>query len=107
MTTETKRKNSPGIPQFKNETEEAEWHASAEGRAHESKRLEAARANGTLRRGTHPVLLKLMAKRGKTVPINIRLAAEDVLKAQAIADKKGVGYQTVLKMLLHEALAGD
>jgi|ERR1035441_3589198 hypothetical protein len=104
MAIKTPGKNSPGIPDFKNEDEEAEWWAGPEGRARGVKQLEEARSNGTLRRGTHPVLLKLMAEQGKTVPINIRLPAEDLLKAQAIAEQKGIGYQTVLKMILHEQL---
>jgi hypothetical protein len=104
MATKTKAGNSPGIPHFKNEDEEAQWWASPEGRARGVKQLQVARDKGTLRRGTHPALLKLMAKQGRTIAVSIRLPAEDVLKAQAIAVKKGVGYQTVIKMILHESL---
>jgi predicted DNA binding CopG/RHH family protein len=34
----------------------------------------------------------------------IRLAREDIDAARKIADDKGVGYQTCIKLLLHEAL---
>jgi predicted DNA binding CopG/RHH family protein len=45
-----------------------------------------------------------LAAAGRTVSINIRVAAADVQKARELADEKGVGYQTIIKMLLHEAL---
>jgi predicted DNA binding CopG/RHH family protein len=39
-----------------------------------------------------------------TRPISIRLAAPDIAMAQQLARKKGVPYQTYIKMLLHDAL---
>ena len=56
-----------------------------------------------LRRGTPPVALQALAAAGRTVLINIRLAA-DMQQAHELANEKGVGYQTVIEMLLHEAL---
>lgn len=86
------------------ESVEAEWLSSPAGRKKTHQRMLDAAKNGTMRRGTPPSLLKAMAAAGRTVSINIRLAAVDVQKAQELANDKGIGYQTVIKMLLHEAL---
>jgi hypothetical protein len=37
-------------------------------------------------------------------PISIRLPAPDIAMAQQLARKKGIPYQTYIKVLLHEAL---
>jgi predicted DNA binding CopG/RHH family protein len=37
-------------------------------------------------------------------PISIRLPAPDIAMAQQLARKKGIPYQTYIKMLLHDAL---
>jgi predicted DNA binding CopG/RHH family protein len=37
-------------------------------------------------------------------PISIRLPAPDIAAAQELARKKGIPYQTFIKMLLHDAL---
>jgi predicted DNA binding CopG/RHH family protein len=42
--------------------------------------------------------------RAVTRPVTIRLNAPDLLAARAISKKKGLPYQTYIKMLLHEAL---
>ena len=42
--------------------------------------------------------------RAVTRPVTIRLNATDLLAARAISKKKGLPYQTYIKMLLHEAL---
>ena len=39
-----------------------------------------------------------------TRPITIRLPVEDVARARRLASRKGLGYQTLVKTLLHEAL---
>jgi hypothetical protein len=36
--------------------------------------------------------------------IAIRIRAVDIERARELAEKKGIGYQTYMKMLLHEAL---
>jgi len=42
---------------------------------------------------------------GQTTPtVSIRIAPEDIARARGLAEKKGLRYQTYLKMLLHEAL---
>ena len=37
-------------------------------------------------------------------PVTIRLASEDIATARQLAGDKGIGYQTYMKLLLHEAL---
>jgi predicted DNA binding CopG/RHH family protein len=39
--------------------------------------------------------------------VSIRIAPEDIARARGLAEKKGLRYQTYLKMLLHEALARE
>ena len=40
----------------------------------------------------------------KSVQIALRLLAPDLAKARQIAERKGVGYQTLLKLLVHKGL---
>ena len=42
-----------------------------------------------------------------TRPITIRLPVEDVARAKRLASRKGLGYQTLVKTLLHEALTRE
>jgi predicted DNA binding CopG/RHH family protein len=42
--------------------------------------------------------------RALTQSVTIRLNAPDVLAARQLSEKKGLRYQTYIKMLLHEAL---
>jgi predicted DNA binding CopG/RHH family protein len=52
------------------------------------------------------VLEQLMerAKQNATQPISIRIPISDVERAKKIAQKVGVGYQTVLKKAIREGL---
>ena len=75
------------VPRFRSEAEEADWWDA------------------------HPeVITKAFelayGKPGSraTRPITIRLPVEDVARARRIASRKGLGYQTLVKTLLHEAL---
>jgi predicted DNA binding CopG/RHH family protein len=40
----------------------------------------------------------------RSVQIAIRIPEADLKQARTIADRKGIGYQTLLKMLVHEGL---
>jgi len=87
------------VPKFKSEDEEASWWASADGREflkHKSSREPRAKNKGA----------KLVSNLSRTssVQIALRLPAPDLAKAREIADRKGIGYQTLLKMLVHEGL---
>jgi len=42
--------------------------------------------------------------RAASVQIALRLPAPDLDKARQIACSKGIGYQTLLKMIVHEGL---
>jgi predicted DNA binding CopG/RHH family protein len=43
----------------------------------------------------------------RSTQIAIRLPGTDLARARKIADRKGIGYQTLLKMLVHEGLARE
>jgi predicted DNA binding CopG/RHH family protein len=84
----------PEIPKFSNEQAEAKWWASAEGRAFLKQQTPAGSGS------------KLVAKlrRANSVQIALRLPSPDIAKAREIAERKGIGYQTLIKMLVHEGL---
>jgi predicted DNA binding CopG/RHH family protein len=84
------------IPRFTSEAEDAKWHQR------HSPKLERA-AERRIRKGS-TLTLREAAARAKTRPVTLRLAATDIDMARAIAARKGLGYQTYVKMLLHEAL---
>jgi predicted DNA binding CopG/RHH family protein len=86
-------------PKFKNEDEEAKWWASSKGRDF-LKRQSAAPASKN-QKGS-PLVANL--NRASSVQIALRLPAPDLAKAREIAGRKGIGYQTLLKMLVHEGL---
>jgi len=95
------KQKSPDMPRFKNENEEAGWWASPAGRAYV--RRKSAEAHS---RGIKPGGSKLVAKLNKkaNVQIAIRLPETDLTQAREIAGRKGIGYQTLLKMIVHEGL---
>ena len=80
---------------FKNEAEEAQWWDEDQDALAEE--FEKAATAGTLGHGT-------AARKGITPTTTIRLDPEDILKARAQAEHRGLRYQTYLKMLIHEAL---
>ena len=87
------------VPTFANERDEAKWWASTEGRAF-LKQQSGARGVG--QRGGSKLVTKLV--RASSVQIALRLPSPDLAKAREIAERKGIGYQTLLKMLVHEGL---
>jgi predicted DNA binding CopG/RHH family protein len=88
-----------GIPKFTNEDEEAKWWASAEGR--EFLKRQAAQRTPKNQKGS-PLVRKL--SQISSVQITLRLPGPDLARALEIADRKGMGYQTLLKMLVREGL---
>jgi len=92
------------MPGFKSESEEADWWASRAGRAYVKQRSAEARSRGIAARGS-----SLVEKSGdkRTTQIAIRLPGADLAEARKIAHRKGIGYQTLLKMLVHEGLARE
>ena len=86
-------------PKFANEQEEAKWWASPDGR-------EFLKQRSTRKAKKAPGGSKLVAKLARTnsVQIALRLPSPDLAKAREIAGRKGIGYQTLLKMIVHEGL---
>jgi predicted DNA binding CopG/RHH family protein len=83
------------IPKFESQADEAKWafeNREALGAAF----LQAAQ-EGRVREGT-------LKQRGITPATTIRLAPEDISRARTLAARRGLRYQTYLKMLIHEAL---
>ena len=80
---------------FANEAEEAAWWESHEDELFEE--FKKATAEGRVGIGT-------VAKRAALPSTTIRLDPEDIAKARVQAEKRGLRYQTYLKMLIHEQL---
>jgi predicted DNA binding CopG/RHH family protein len=96
---EKREAKTPGVPRFANEQEEARWWASAAGRRF--LKQQSASGEAATQRGSK--LVRKLA-RGSSVQIALRLASPDLAKAREIAERKGIGYQTLLKMIVHEGL---
>ena len=88
---------NPKPPEFATDSAEADWWVSDEGREF----LKQQTAPAKKRRGS-ALVTKL--SRTTSVQIALRLPSPDLAKAREIADRKGIGYQTLLKMLIHEGL---
>jgi predicted DNA binding CopG/RHH family protein len=86
------------IPKFESEAEEAKWWF--DNREELDKDFAQAFAEGRLRRRTEPRVPALPTT-------TIRLDPVDIELARKLAEKRGLKYQTYLKMLLHEALTRE
>lgn len=73
-------------PEFRSEAEEARWWDR-----HQALIADLLLKHG--RRGAVP-----------TRNVSVRLPVTDIERARKLAAKRGVGYQTLIKTLLHEAL---
>jgi predicted DNA binding CopG/RHH family protein len=73
-------------PEFRSEAEEAEWWD----------RHQDLIADLLLKHGRRGAVL--------TKNVSVRLPVTDIERARKLAEKRGVGYQTLIKTLLHEAL---
>ena len=94
------------IPKFATEAEEAKWWFENEDLI--AAEFEKAAKEGRLGRGG---IRRLFAEKGipfkepkPTPTTTIRLDPEDIAKARVQAAKRGLRYQTYLKMIIHEAL---
>ncbi len=83
------------LPDFKSEAEEAKWWFDNQDEL--DKDFAQAAAEGRLGRGT-------AARIGGIATTTIRLDPDDIALAREQAGKRGLKYQTYLKMLVHEAL---
>ena len=107
-------RKSTDVPKFKSNAEEADWYATPQGRQQTQREFSRAFRDGTLIRSTGSkitktdprVLEQLMerAKQNATRSISIRVPIADLEQAQRIAERTGIGYQTVLKQAIREGL---
>ena len=94
------------MPKFRNQGEEADWWASPAGRAFvKQKSAQSKRISKGPGAGGSRLVAKLNKK--SSVQIAIRLPEADLAEARKIAERKGIGYQTLLKMLVREGLARE
>jgi hypothetical protein len=108
-------RRSTEMPNFKSESEEADWYATPAGRRQTQREFERALRDGTLM--VNPKGLKIpptdmimlaellaRAKEKATQAISLRVSIADIETAKKIAAKRGVGYQTVLKQAIRDGL---
>ncbi|OFW33908.1 MAG: hypothetical protein A3J28_18595 [Acidobacteria bacterium RIFCSPLOWO2_12_FULL_60_22] len=87
------------VPRFATEAAEAKWwddHMDVV----EANLVEGIKTGAAQRGGPRRVIQERRASKN----ITIRVATADIERARALAAKKGIGYQTFIKMLLKEAL---
>lgn len=87
------------VPRFATEAEEAEWWDDHMDVVEAD--LVKAIEEGTAQRGTAQRLTR-EARNAKN--ITIRMPVNDLDRVRRMAEAKGLGCQTLMKMLLHEAL---
>jgi len=95
----TNQPNTSPIPNFSSEQEEAAWwdaHPEAL-----TERFQAAKGKGSVRRLSQTQLP------GASETVTIRIPPGELARARMLAEKRGLRYQTYLKMLLHEALEAE
>ncbi len=85
------RRKKIGISKFRSEKEEAEWWDAHPQVA--TRLLKQALTQGTVQR-----------RPGQTRVVTMRIPVRDLEAAQKFAERKGLRYQTYMKMLLHQAL---
>jgi predicted DNA binding CopG/RHH family protein len=83
------------VPKFESEADEAKWWFDHQDEL--LKDFQQAAVEGRLGHGT-------VARRMGIPTTTIRLDPADIELARKQAEKRGLKYQTYLKMLLHEAL---
>ena len=92
------------MPKFHSESEEADWWASPEGREFV---IQQSREAGTAGRKVRGLELVERLKKQASRQIALRLPEADLAQARKIAERKGIGYQTLLKMLVREGLTRE
>jgi predicted DNA binding CopG/RHH family protein len=85
------------IPKFSTEAEEAAWW--------DTHRSEIEVEIRRRMKQKKPLTLSNLQRAKPSQPVTLRIAKEDLETARRLAARKGVGYQTYIKMLLREALA--
>lgn len=108
------RRRSTDKKDFRHQAEEADWYATPEGRRATQREFTRALRDMTVSQSrgltvakTDPKILASLiaqAKENATRAISIRVPIADLERAKRIAEKTGVGYQTVLKRAIREGL---
>ena len=83
------------VPKFANESEEARWWFENQGLIDDE--FELAAKEGRLGVGT-------AVRRANATAALVALDPEDVARAKAQAERRGLEYQAYVKMVVHEAL---
>ena len=87
------------VPKFETEAEEAQWWDDHMDVVEDN--LMEAIEKGTAHTGGPA---RVLQERRESEEITIRVPIADIERAREQAERKGLGYQTYIKMLLHEAL---
>ena len=90
------------VPRFASETQEAKWWD--DNRQMVEKNLLDALADKSAGRAT---ALRLSREARPAGAASIRIPVDEIDRARRLAQKKGISYQTLIKMLLREALARE
>jgi predicted DNA binding CopG/RHH family protein len=119
MPRNSKRPSKAGQPATSNaESEEADWYASPEGQRATEREFRRAVREGMVKvyprgqkiRRTDPKALHGLLERARanmTKAISIRIPLGDLEAAKRIAERRGTGYQAVLKEIIHKGLAAE
>ena len=89
------------VPRFADETEEALWWEKQQSRL--AREMESALSAGEDLTAVPAPLAHAVAAKNVT----IRLSLADLERARKQAERRGLRYQTYVKMLLHQALMAD
>ena len=85
------------VPKFSNEADEAAWW--------DRHRSEVEPKSASEWNEEVLTLSNLPQRSERSQPVTLRIPKEDLETARRLAARKGVGYQTYIKMLLRESLA--
>ena len=105
------------MPTFASEAEEADWYADHQDDIEDYMDVPTAKDQERFRKelanlpskekaiaAARAAQAAYEASRSKTKQVPIRIAETDLERAKTMAIKKGIGYQTLIKMALHEWL---
>jgi predicted DNA binding CopG/RHH family protein len=95
------------LAETQTELEESRWFEQNQGRL--LRMFEKAEKQGSLRIGGKSVGITLSKRtesllKPRTQKVMLRIATEDLERARRQAAQRGIGYQTYIKSLLHQAL---
>jgi predicted DNA binding CopG/RHH family protein len=88
------------VPRFQSEAEEAQWWFDH--KEETARWMQQAAAEGRV--SSLASIVERRRQRGTTPTVSIRIDPADLSRARFQAERRGLRYQTYLKMVLHEAL---